>query len=236
MIISCIQPTDGENNMGDIYGIVRKDKNIICYIGQTIRGYKWRWQQHKQKAKNAQPSHYALYAAIQKYGIDNFYPILIEQCDNSLLNEKEQYYIKKYHTKWDEGGYNLTDGGDTGSVTNKVITYRYTLAGNYIDSFESIKEASEKLNISYSGIIKVMNGQLNQAGNFRWSKEKLDKLPEINIRVKEVHQYSLNNEYIQSFPSIRQAAIALGNVNLANNISLVLRGKRQTASGYKWKY
>ena len=222
--------------MGDIYGIVRKDKDIICYIGQTIRTYKQRWQQHKQNAKIANPSKYALYAAIQKYGIDNFYPILIETCDNALLNEKEQYYIKKYNTKWDQGGYNLTDGGDSCPEYYKIPIYRYTLQGNYIDSFDSMKEASEQLNINYTGIQKAAKGELSQSGGFRWSKEYVEKLPQINIKVKTVYQYTIDNKYIQSFPSIRQAAIALGNVNLANNISLVLRGKRLTASGYKWKY
>ena len=58
--------------MGDIYGIKRKDNDKIVYIGQTIRTYKMRWQQHKQVAKTADSSRYALYAAIQKFGIDNF--------------------------------------------------------------------------------------------------------------------------------------------------------------------
>lgn len=39
--------------MGDIYGVIRKDINKIVYIGQTIRTYKVRWQQHKQTEKNA---------------------------------------------------------------------------------------------------------------------------------------------------------------------------------------
>ena len=75
--------------MGDIYAIKRLDIDRIVYIGQTIRSYKNRWQQHKQIAKNVDSSRYALYAVIQKLGIDNFYSLLIENCDNSLLNERE---------------------------------------------------------------------------------------------------------------------------------------------------
>lgn len=57
--------------MGDIYGIKRKDLDKIVYVGQTIRSYKRRWQQHKQNAKYADHSRYALYAAIQKLEVGN---------------------------------------------------------------------------------------------------------------------------------------------------------------------
>ena len=128
--------------MGDIYAIKRLDIDKIVYIGQTIRNYKIRWQQHKQVAKNADSSRYALYAAIQKLGVDNFYPLLIENCDNSLLNEREQYWIKYYKTKVEFGGYNLTDGGDANSERQRKRVYQYSLDGKYIDEFDSIADAA----------------------------------------------------------------------------------------------
>jgi group I intron endonuclease len=153
--------------MGDIYAIIRKDQNKIVYIGQTIRTYKRRWQQHKQVAKYADSSRYALYAAIQKLGIDNFDPVLIEQCDNALLDEREKYWIKYYKTKVEDGGYNLTDGGDTNSNRQKKHIYRYTLSGDYIDEFDSIADAAWELQVAESGISKAASGTLNQSHGYR---------------------------------------------------------------------
>lgn len=48
---------------------------------------------------------------MRKYGIENFVIEQLEVCDNSLLNEREKYYIQKYDTLAPLG-YNLTRGGD----------------------------------------------------------------------------------------------------------------------------
>lgn len=52
----------------------------------------------------------ALYRAFFKYGLNNFQCDEVERCDNHLLEEREQYWIKYYHSFSD--GYNMTIGGD----------------------------------------------------------------------------------------------------------------------------
>ena len=49
-----------------------------------------------------------------------------------------------------------------------------------------------------------------------------------------VEQYSLDGEYIASYPSMSQAAKAVG--CSSGTISEFFSGKRQTAGGYKWRY
>lgn len=51
-----------------------------------------------------------LYRAFNRYGIQNFSIEQIEECDNSLLNEREVYWIKYYDSF--NNGYNMTLGGD----------------------------------------------------------------------------------------------------------------------------
>lgn len=224
--------------MGDIYAIKRKDIDKIVYIGQTIRTYKVRWQQHKQVSKSVDASRYALYAAIQKFGIDNFYPILIEQCQNDLLNEREMYWIKYYKTKVEFGGYNLTDGGDSNSERQRKNVHRYSLAGDYIDSFDSLADAAWELQVPVSGIGKAANGQLNQSHVYRWSFIKQDYLiNEYKSNFKEVKQYSKDGVYIKTYPSARQAAIEVGNnPKGVGNVAAAARGERQAAYGFKWSY
>ena len=223
--------------MGDIYGIKRKDIDKIVYIGQTIRSYKIRWQQHKQVAKDADASRYALYAAIQKLGVDNFYPVLIEQCSNEELDEKEQYWIKYYKTKVELGGYNLTDGGNTNSERQRKHIYRYDLSGNFIDEFDSIADAAWELKFNDSGISKAANGLLNQSQGFRWSFIKYDKLDAYTPITKKIKQYTKDGIYIKTFNSIREATLELKKSNAAgSNIIAAAKGKRATAYGYKWSY
>lgn len=50
-----------------------------------------------------------------KYGIDNFDFEIIEECDKSMLSEREKYWIQFYDSMV-PNGYNLTNGGDGGNT------------------------------------------------------------------------------------------------------------------------
>lgn len=54
--------------------------------------------------------------AIHKYGKNNFYIELLEECPISQLNEREQYWISYYDSY--HNGYNLTLGGQNSNYFN----------------------------------------------------------------------------------------------------------------------
>ena len=124
--------------MKGIYKITNKI-NGHCYIGQSICIEK-RWKDHRIAAFNTNdPSYdYPLYRAFRKYGIDNFVWEVLEQVENTSLDEKEIYYISLYNSF--ENGYNQTPGGSSGGggrvlsptqvkeIQDKLITQKYTLA------------------------------------------------------------------------------------------------------------
>ena len=58
-----------------------------------------------------------VFAAVQKYGIENFLVIILhkEDCTKEKLKGLEKCYIKHFKTRA-PGGYNLTDGGDGGDT------------------------------------------------------------------------------------------------------------------------
>lgn len=67
------------------------------------------------------------------------------------------------------------------------------------------------------------------------SKETIEKLKKPNIKRRvPIIQLTLDGEYIREWDSAKSASIHLG-VN-GSHISSCLKGKRNNAYGYKWKY
>jgi len=96
-------------------GVIYKATNLIngkVYIGQTIN-FMHRVYQHRSDSNNIEKrkGNSYFHNAMNQYGVDNFKFEIIEEIDNSLLNEREQYWIKFYNS-YTPNGYNLTLGGD----------------------------------------------------------------------------------------------------------------------------
>lgn len=79
-----------------------------CYIGQAVDIYK-RWNEHCKCGLGIDtPPGNKLYKSMQEYGLNNFTFELIEECNQSKLNEKERYFIELYQA--DTFGFNSTGG------------------------------------------------------------------------------------------------------------------------------
>ena len=98
--------------MGLIYKVTCTVNNKK-YIGQTIGTLKERKSQHLQNARRLSKKYSLLYKAIRKYGEDRFVWEIIEECDNSILDEREIFHIANEKSFVEDGGYNLTEGGAT---------------------------------------------------------------------------------------------------------------------------
>ena len=96
--------------MAYIYQIVN-DINQKIYIGKTEFSIEKRFKEHCQDAFRERNEKRPLYAAMRKYGIENFHIELIEETDNPV--EREIYWISTLQTR--TKGYNILPGG-AGSV------------------------------------------------------------------------------------------------------------------------
>lgn len=102
--------------MGLIYK-VSNDINNKIYIGKTTRTLKIRWKDHLQDYLNTDNK---FYFAMRKYGVEHFTPTVIEDnIDNSILNEREIYWIKYYNSY--QNGYNSTIGGEGDTKYNPKL-------------------------------------------------------------------------------------------------------------------
>lgn len=118
---------------------------------------------------------------------------------------------------------------------NQQSIVQYTLSGETVNIFDSIKEA--KLKTGISSISGCLRNKQNVAGGYIW-RYATDKSPIVikpNKNKKRIYQIDKRtNNIINCFDSIAEASNSVG-VNY-NNIHRVCKGKAKTAGGYIWKY
>ena len=80
-------------------------ENQMCYVGQAVN-IADRWKQHIKRGIGAEaPTRNKLYPAMLEIGVENFTFEIVEECDKSKLNEREDYWQEYFHAK--DFGYSI---------------------------------------------------------------------------------------------------------------------------------
>ena len=80
-------------------------ENQMCYIGQAAN-IADRWKQHIKRGIGAEtPTRNKLYPAMLELGVENFTFEIVEECERSKLNEREDYWQEYFHAK--DFGYSI---------------------------------------------------------------------------------------------------------------------------------
>ena len=211
--------------MSYVYKIIN-DINGKMYIGQTGRTLSERFDEHCREASAKRFPERPLYAAMIKYGVEHFSIELIEETDHP--KEREIYWIEYYGTF--QNGYNATFGGDGKWYINHdlvVETYKQT---------KSMVDTANLLGICIDSVDNIL----------RERNETKRSSSEINIEkyAKQINMFELNDNYVKTFVSSYDAARYLIKNSLTNcklttmhtHITEVCKGKRKSASGFKWAY
>lgn len=127
-------------------------------------------------------------------------------------------------------GYNATLGGDSKHY------YNYQEIANKYLELQNQKETAEYFNCDIH-TVRVACKQYNVPiiSNSKQTKKKMGK---------SVNMFSLNDDFLQTFPDMSDAGRWLINNNItqaklkhvSTAISRVANGKRKTAYGYKWQF
>ena len=212
-----------------IYKITNSINGKI-YIGKTSSSIEERWKEHKKDSTKEYEKHRPLYRAMNKYGIENFSVEELEKCDtDKIACEREIYWIEYYGSF--KNGYNATIGGDGKTYINYKIVYET------YKQLKSCKKVAEKLNIDrgYVGLIlKNLGVQLEQP---------IESLQNLN-KPKMINMYDLQENYLQTFSSVSDAAKWCVENNYSKKLTSGIRahisecanGKRKTAYQHKWRY
>lgn len=203
--------------MAYIYKIENQINHKV-YIGKTeYTNPNRRWNQHKADSKNPKRNHRALYRAMNKYGIENFTFVVLEE--TQFPEEREKYYIQKYNSY--HFGYNETLGGDGKKILNlpeqEICKFymQHSLAETatyFCHDKETIKSVLYKYNIS------IIPAQERNKLTLSKAVAKIDKN---------------TNEILEVYPSVLEAE----RQNKCNShIKDVCHGKRKTAGGFKWSF
>lgn len=232
-----------------IYGI----KNLInnkVYVGKSIN-IKIRKKAHETSFIRKQAVNIHLQRAIDKYGIENFEFLILEEVTLNNINEREVYWIKYFSSYDGKFGYNKTMGGNGGYLTvetkmkisktspNRKIIYQFSSEGSLIRKWYGVRDVEKELGFLSSTISKACSARTNNnsAYGFYWSYNK-----EVNTffgigqqnNKFQVQQFSLNGELIRTWESISLAAKETKSSK--SSIIRCCKNKQKTCNKFIWKY
>jgi group I intron endonuclease len=222
-----------------IYKIQNKKDNKL-YIGYSS-DIKKRFTVHKCYLKKGLHENSYLQRAWNKYGEENFLFEIIELCKLDNCIELEDSYVKLFKSNNRRYGYNLaiTGVGSIGKMPKYIIEKAQktkkinALKRGYYFTPETIKkQADGRRGFKHTAEAKL---KIKAASTGR-KKTKDVTQKTIDAIVVPVEQYTLENIYVQSFKSIKEALVFLNKDPKSGHISACCKNKRKTAYGYKWKF
>jgi len=191
------------------------------YVGITSQKPEHRWWNGNGYKRNKY-----FYAAIQKYGWNNFiHKVIAENLSECDAKNLEISLIKKLDSSNKEHGYNITLGGEGqyGMIVSDETRRKLS---------NSLKGQKTHLGINHSESTKLKIS-LSRTGKTH-SEETKHKMRIESYNKKRVSQYDKNNNYIRNYISTMEAQ---RETNIPNtNIAKCCNGKLKTAGGYVWVY
>ena len=208
--------------MAYIYQITNNINGKI-YVGKTNFPIEKRFKEHCKDAFRERNEKRPLYAAMRKYGTENFSISLLEETDNP--EEREVYWIESLGSF--KKGYNATIGGDG----KRYLDYDLIVAT--YQELHSEKKVADKLGIDSHSVAMA----LRERGEKIYTSQEVMK-QQYGTVIKQLDKNT--GELIQVFASAREAAKSLRpespSPGVISHITDVCKGRRKTAYGYRWQY
>lgn len=181
--------------------------------------------------------------AVQSLNIDNVYAgTNISSAARENGKSKSAYgYIWSYeYLGKSTEAYDLCDAY---GAQNRIKIYQYDLDGKFLCEFQSIKEASDLLNVSMQSIACILDQEHRTSCNYQWRTflkengiEPYSPIPNRNYNLKKkIVRISKNDLSIKIYDGLSDARDDMGLEN-THCISSVLSKSRPSVYGYYWFY
>jgi group I intron endonuclease len=191
-----------------------KFPNNKIYIGSAIDLRK-RIKLHRQSTDKNSHFNKMIIRSINKYGIKDIEIYTLEEnISREILLSREQYHLDLYKPYSREIGYNIC-----------------TIAGSRLGTKQSL-ETIEKRRKSLIG------RTLSKEHKEKISKNRLGKIGNLsnNPRLRPIIQKDLLGNIVVEYDCIADTFRKLSRKNNLSCIGNCLRGRSNTALGYKWEY
>jgi len=247
-----------DKSIGYVYKITSPSKKI--YIGSTNRIERRKSYYKTLKCKNQ----FKIYNSIQKYGWNAHVFEIIWSGEANERFSKELEYGLLFNVLDKDMGLNLKlpkINENVPSISNELrekfskilknriikngkplntrIISSYDKDGNYLNTFESIRNAAIHYNITSAMIGKVLSHNYNNSSKnmqFKYGNNtsNIGKIPRWKKIQKNVGKFSLNNELLEVLPSV---SCYVDKYNYPrSSIYKCLRNIMQHCVGYKWQF
>lgn len=209
---------------GFIYKITN-DINEHIYVGKTILTVEERFKEHIKESKKYKSKNRPLYNAMLKYGYEHFTIHIIEECDCSILDAREQFWISYYNSY--KNGYNATLGGDG------ALLYDYDIIIQKYNEGMTFSEICNEIGCERTVIQRAL-----KRTDINPFKNAINK-----TKIPVVMCDQNNGAILHYFDSCSDAAQWLidneySNANkgtIRTNIGRVINGIRKTCCGFTWQ-
>jgi hypothetical protein len=161
----------------------------------------------------------------------------IKKCCKYEKHKSHKGFLWLYSSEYNEllkDGINIRSKfGYTEKDINKKLKQskrieQYDLKGNYINTWDTVKSASEYYNTNPKSIRRVCTGERKSCCNFIW--QYTDRIE--SKKNKSVAQYDINGSLIKEWGNLREAA-TFYDVTF-QSIERSISGKYKTCCGFVW--
>lgn len=210
--------------LSGIYSIECSINNGV-YIGQTSssNGFVRRWNVERCNLRSNKRENEHLLRAWKKYGENNFEFKIVEECEDSILNQREIFWIS-YYRYIGKNVYNFMDGGNKYCHHSIETKLKMRLA-RFGKKFKPMSEQG-RINVSNAKIgIKQIKEHIEKCRMSRIGKVAYSR---------KIEKLNINGDCIKRYSSLIEAAREFGKTN-STPIQLACKNA-STAYGFRWRY
>jgi len=229
--------------------IIQNMDNGKVYVGSTVNLRK-RWIKHKFHLNRGDHHSLHLQRAWDKYGESAFVFKPLAVLEVSMHRDVESELIKHYRSDEKDHGYNICSewrsrlGVKSSSKTKRAISRSIKEWHKSVDPKQRKRWASKggkasallpREPVSDSAKTNMSKAAVRRFSDKTEREQQRIRITALSGRPIVVHKYD-TQEYVGTFPSIRECVRALGIEQCRRGVKYALDGKYKQAKGYTFAY